>query len=161
MKYDLSNNYKVELSDAYYAKLKDKKAWVEIKELKMKRNLDQNGLYWLWLTCIEQESGNDRHELHYLYRALNLQKPEEEITKIIREDVWLKIKKCIDGFKYFPGMNLVIDIISRSTTDLDESFEFPAYMDFIKKHARVNFNVILLNLDEKNFEDFYREYGFR
>ena len=159
MKYDLKNNYKLECAEEYFNKLKEKKAWIELREIRMKRSIDQNALYWLWLTCIEIEGSQDRNELHYLYRALFLQKEDYYIETIIRPELWQKVKVKISEFIYFEGLNLIIDIISKSTTEL-ESDEFTEYLSKIQKHARVNFNIILLNLKDKNFEEFYREYGF-
>lgn len=160
MKLDLNNDYKIEVANEYLKKLIEKKAMIELRELRVKRNLDQNGLYWLWLTCIETETQHEKNEIHYLYRSTFLQKEEEQILSILKESLWQKVKKYIQDFKYFPGMNLVIDIISESTTNLDE-LQFTYYLNEVKKHARVNMGIILLTLKDKNFEAFYREYGFK
>ncbi len=157
MKYDLKNKYKAQLADEYYNKLKEKGAYIELREVKLKRNLDQNGLYWLWLSCIQHETGYEKEQLHFLYRANYLQKPDEKIEKILQVELWHRIKRLISEFVYFEGLGDIINIISYSTTDL-ETDEFAGYMTKIKQHAKTFFNVTLLSLDEQNFTEFYREY---
>lgn len=158
---DSKNSYKVEVGRKYFDELLTKRAVIELKEKRLKRSLDENGLYWLWLTAIQTEIQQDKNELHFLYRCLFLQRDEDYILKIIKQDLWIKIKKYITDFRYFEGLRQVADVISRSTTELDESIEFPKYLKEIQNHARVYFSIILLNREEKNFADFYREYGFR
>ena len=160
MKYDLSNKYKAQIAREYFEKLISKGAFIELREVKMKRNLSQNALYWIWLQCIEVETGTDKNELHFMYRALFIPREESYITEIIKPELYTKIKPRIDNFHYFEGLELVIDVISFSTTNLDES-QFALYLTNIKKHAKVNHGVTLLNQDEKNFEDFYKHYNFR
>ena len=33
-----------------------------------KRSINQNALYWMWLTCIEQETGNEKEDLHEAFK---------------------------------------------------------------------------------------------
>lgn len=165
MKYDLKNGYKVQIAQEYFKKLIDKKAWIELKELRVPHSIDAHRLYFVWLNCIAKETGLDKDELHFLYRAKFLQRDEEYIIKIIRPELWDTIKKYLIDFKYFEGMNIVIDIISYSTSisgnkNAQDDKKFSEYLSNIRKHARVNFGVILLSMKDKNFTDFYREYGF-
>ena len=37
---------------------------VEITEKKPVRTVSQHKLYWLWLTCLSFETGNDKDDLH-------------------------------------------------------------------------------------------------
>ena len=160
MKYDLKKSFKAEAAQEYFAKLITKKAYIELREIKLKRKLDQNGLYWVWLSCLQNETEIDKHELHYLFRAHFLPKPEGEIIEVLQVPFYQQLKRIISGFKYVPGMNEVIDVISYSTTDLDIA-QFAAYLTQIKEFSRVNFNVVLLNLEDEHFMEFYKEYGFR
>ena len=165
MKYNLSSSYKTELAELYFTKLKEKKAWIELKELHIPHSIDAHRLYWVWLNCIAKETGIDKNELHYLYRATFLRKPIEEILKYLKPELWVSIYRFITDFRYFPDMNLVIDIISQSTAislnnNPQNDAEFSQYLKEIRNHARVNFNIILLTLDDKNFVEFYREYGY-
>jgi hypothetical protein len=160
MKYDLSNSFKSECAREYLNDLITKKVHIELKELKGKRNLDQNSLYWVWLSAIQEETGILKDEVHCLYRAMFLFKPDEYITKIIRPELWERLKSLISQFHYFKGLNDIIDVISESTTDQDIP-QFSEYLKKIQIHARANMGVILLNLEDKHFEEFYKEYGFK
>jgi hypothetical protein len=41
-----------------------------------------------------------------------------------------------------------------------DSAKFNEYLKNIQKHARVYFNVILLNKKDQKFKEFYRQYGY-
>jgi len=162
MKYDLSNEYKKQCFFEFANKLATDKKMVELKECKLKdiqRTNDQNALYWVWLTCIQHENGMDKNHAHFLYRAMYLQKSDEHIEKLIRTEIWKEVKKYIQNFTYFEWLGEIIDFISFHTPDNGTS-EFAEYLKKIKIHARANMGIILVNLDEKTFVDFYREYGF-
>lgn len=60
----------ISLIDRIFAK--GKKA--EIKQVNEKRTLSQNNLYWLWLTCIEKETGNNKEYLHAYFKEQYLNK---------------------------------------------------------------------------------------
>lgn len=158
MKYNTNIEYKAQQAREYLEKLIKNKKLIELKELKFKRSTDQNALYWLWLTVIEVESGNNRNEMHMLYRYNFLPKDDEKISKIIIPELWQKAKLRLLSFRYFPGLEDIIDIISYSTTSL-ETDGFSAYLEKIKAHAKDTMDIILLNLDEKNFLDFAKEYN--
>ena len=157
MKYDLKSEFKTNSADEYYAKLKEKKAYIELREIKLKRKLDQNGLYWLWLTCIQQETGMYKDELHVLYRAKFLRRSDDYVEKVIKPNVWNRIKEISEQFLFRTEMREIIDLISKSTTEL-EIDQFASYLNKIKDHAKNNFNVVLLNLEESQFNEFYKEY---
>ena len=65
------NNRKeaIEYIDSLFAQ--DKRVTIVIT--KEKRTLDQNRLYWLWLTCISINTGNEKEDLHeyFIYKYLN------------------------------------------------------------------------------------------
>lgn len=157
MKYDLNNKYKLQLAEEYFQKLKKEGAFIDLKKVKQKRSLDQNALYWLWLTVIEVETGHFRNESHLLYRAMFLRKDETKIRQIIIPDLWEKVRNKIDFFQYFKGLEDIINIISLSTTDL-ETDSFTNYLEKIRDHAKLKMDVTLLTQDEQAFEDFYKEY---
>lgn len=159
VKFDLSKAFKQEAANDYFKILSDKKAFIELREIKLKRSLDANGLYWLWLTCLEKETGNLKDELHLLYRATYLTKSDEHIERILRPDLWRKLKKLIDEFHCFNGLNQIIDVIAESTTEQDTA-QFSEYLKKIQIHARANMNVILLNQEDQHFAEFYKMYGF-
>jgi hypothetical protein len=41
---------------------------IKISKYREKRSIDQNSLYWLWLTCISEETGNDKEDLHSYFK---------------------------------------------------------------------------------------------
>lgn len=50
---------------AYVDDLKaDKKYIVEVKVERERRSVSQNALYWLWLTCLMDETGEHKDNLH-------------------------------------------------------------------------------------------------
>jgi hypothetical protein len=166
MNYDLSNNYKLEVAKQRFQELADKKAMIELKELQVPHSISSHRLYFVWLNCIAIETGRDKDELHHLYRMTFLQRPEEEILEYLKPEFWQTIQRFIIDFKYFSGAELVVNTISESTAfsanknPIDDE-KFSRYMNNIRKHARVNFGVILLTKDDQNFKEFYREYGFK
>jgi len=160
-RYDLSKDYKRQSAEAYFKKLLDKNAVIDLKKIdldKIKRSLDQNALMWLWLKCIEKETGNDKNEFHLLYRANFLAKEDSYITKIIIPSLWEKTKIRIGLFDYFKGLGDIIDIISYSTTEQDVA-GILEYLNKIQDHANDSMDIILPKLEEKLFSDFYNEYA--
>jgi len=156
-KYNLSNQFKEELFIKRVKALLKKKCLVELKEVKTTRSIDQNALYWLWLTVIEVETGNAKEHMHLLYRYNFLSKADEYITKIIIPSLWSKTKQQLMAFNYFKGLEDFIDLISYSTTDQDTA-QFTQYLEKIKAHASAQMSVELLTRDEKNFLEFAKEY---
>jgi hypothetical protein len=103
----------------------------ELKRLVVKRSLSQNALYWMWLSCISDETGNDKDNLHDYYRESFM--PKKEV--LVFSETRMKPK---------------------STTELDTS-EFTVYLEKIRIHA-AEWNVILPLPVDKNFEEFYAKY---
>jgi len=46
---------------------------VEVRRPKRKRSLSQNGLYWMWLGVISDETGNDPDVLHEFFKLKYLE----------------------------------------------------------------------------------------
>lgn len=103
----------------------------ELKRLVVKRSLSQNALYWLWLSCISDETGNDKDNLHCYYSNMFL----PNIYILVFSETMIKPK---------------------STTELDTA-EFTVYLEKIRIHA-AEWNVILPLPVDKNFEEFYAKY---
>ncbi len=55
--------------EAAVNKLKDGKYVMVIKEIQHSRSLQQNRLYWIWLTIIADETGHEPKEMHEYFRA--------------------------------------------------------------------------------------------
>lgn len=105
---------------------------VSIKKKRWKRSISQNNLYWLWLTCIEQETGNDKDDLHDYFRMKFLGAEE------------------LDVF----GERLVRIV---STTKKD-TLQFKQYLDKIQLFALLELKITLPNPDDKYWSDFYGMY---
>jgi len=116
----------------YIDKLPDKKFTVEIKQKREIRSLSQNALYWLWLTCIMAETGNDKDFLHEYFGKKYLPK---ESRIICREKVEITV----------------------STTGLD-TLQFTHYLNRVQQFANVEFGIILPNPNDLHFKEFYETY---
>lgn len=117
---------------SYIQRLDIKKLYtVEVLEKKANRSISQNSLYWLWLTCIEFETGNDRDELHEIFK-----------------------KKFILPKK----VNIYGTEIERySTTDLDTA-QFKQYLDKIQIFASTELAITLPDPESKYWDEFYSYY---
>lgn len=158
--YDLSRPFKVNSFKEWSAKLIEQKKTVKLETIGKKRTIDQNALHWLWMTAIEKETGNSKNEMHLLYRANFLAKPDDYITTIIIPDLWYKCKLKIKFFQYFKGLEDIIDIISESTTMQDKK-NMAQFEDKVKRHAMDSMGIMLLTKDEKGYIDFINELSNR
>ena len=149
------NKKKYGEADAYFNKLKEKGVIIEVKEVRGKRTLDQNGLYWLWLTVIEGQAGYNRDELHCLFKAKFLRKkvPDNLIVPKTME----RINELAANFQYYNYLPNIIDIISTSTTELDTK-EFAKYLTSIQDYTVQNMKIELKTLKDINFDKFYSEF---
>jgi hypothetical protein len=104
---------------------------VEILHKNPNRSISQNSLYWLWLTCIEHETGTNRDELHDYFKHKFILPSEVEIfgEKIMR---W-------------------------TTTDKD-TLQFKQYLDKIQIFASTELGIKLPDPEDKYWQDFYNYY---
>lgn len=156
MKYNTEKLIEAQNAREYLDKLICKKAPIDVREIKGPRNLDQNALYWVFMTMIENATGMKKEQVHYLYRGMKLRKPDEEITAWMYPELWERVKKHLDSFHYFDGLDNLIDMISYSTTSLDTS-KFTWYLNEIKSHAWENMEIELITLEDQRFREFYNE----
>lgn len=149
------NKKKYREAELYLEKLQKKEVVIEIREIKKKRTLDQNGLYWLWLTVVEKESGYTREELHCLFKAKFLRK---DVPKnLIIPKTMERINELAGNFEYYDYLPNIIDVISKSTTELDTK-EFAKYLTEIQDFGSQNFKVELKTLKDIDFDKFYNEF---
>lgn len=85
-------------------------AWVDILVRVPKRSISQNSFYWLYLTVISNETGNDAEDLHGFFKRQFL--PITEGTITLKDGVHHTYKKL------------------SSTTELSKA-EFGEYLDKI------------------------------
>ena len=104
---------------------------VEVLEKNPNRSISQNNLMWLWLTCIEHETGQDRTEIHELFKRK-----------------WI-LPKVIEKF----GVKAEI----YTTTDLDTS-QFKQYLDKIQILASTELGIDLPDPESKYWQEFYEYY---
>lgn len=109
-----------------------KKYTVNITQKRVKRTISQNALYWLWLTCIEFETGNDKDVLHDFFKFKYL---KAETIKIFDEDI----------FRY-------------STTKLN-TIQFKYYLDQIQIFASTELAIKLPDPADQYWEEFYSFYS--
>jgi hypothetical protein len=59
---------------------------LSIRKEQEKRSLDQNALMWLWFACIENETGQDKYDVHdhycsrFLRRTISINGQEETVV---------------------------------------------------------------------------------
>ena len=117
----------------YVNKLPDgKKYSVEIKLKREKRSVDQNSLMWLWLSCIYDETGNDKDTLHEYFKE-----------KFLGSENRIAFNQSVT--------------VRNSTTKLDTK-QFTDYLERIQQFANVELGIILPNPDDLAWPDFYEFY---
>lgn len=104
---------------------------VEITERRIRRTISQNGLYWLWLTCISHETGNDKDVLHEFF----------------------KHKYIIPESKFVFGESVEV----LSTTGLN-TIQFKYLLDNIQIFASTELAITLPDPADKRWEEFYDYY---
>ena len=113
-----------------------KKYIVEIKLKRDRRTIDQNSLYWLWLKCIMNETGQHKDDLHEYFkkRFLGVETHKIELASVIYS----------------------FDV-AKSTTKLDTK-EMKYYLDRVQQFANSELGIILPNPEDLQWEEFYNHY---
>ena len=121
---------------SYIERLKPEKQYsVEISVKKDQRSIQANRLYWLWVSCLESETGNDKEILHHELRMMFLPRKQGMLNGRQVE---------------IPG----------STAGLDTG-QFKQYLDKIQVFAASELGVHLPDPDDLIFESFYDYYKDR
>jgi hypothetical protein len=128
MKLDLSKQIDVERFRLRGKKLIEEKAKVDLTKHMPKRSTKQNALYWMWLTCIQDETGNDKDYLHDYFARKFLGEEEIEVFGVKRK-------------------------VPKHTPDNDTK-EFTEYLDKIMHFAREEQSIYLPMPDMRGYEDF-------
>ena len=117
----------------YIGKLpEEKKYLIEIKLKRDRRSIDQNRLYWLWLNCIMDETGNQKDDLHVYFKQR-----------------FLGVEN-----RYLFGENIVLE---KSTAKLDTK-QMTDYLDRVQQFANTELGILLPNPDDLYFQEFYDKY---
>ena len=105
---------------------------VEITERRIRRTISQNGLYWLWLTCISHETGNDKDDLHEFFKQ-----------KYLADETTLVFGKYV--------------VTRKSTTNLN-TVQFKYLLDNVQIFASTELAITLPDPEDKRWEEFYDYY---
>jgi hypothetical protein len=99
---------------------------VTVERRKKNRTLPQNALYWLWLTYLEDATGQDKEDFHNFFKKRHL-------VRLVK-------------FKGKAGKEITEKIVG-STTELD-SFAFTEYLEKVQVEASELFGVNLPSPDD-------------
>ena len=95
------------------------------------RSIEQNALMWLWFTCIENETGTPRQDVHDYY-----------CRKFLRKNI------------NWNGRNeVVVEGTSKQTKE-----RMTVFLNQVQADAATEFGITLPNPDDRYFEDFYNTY---
>jgi hypothetical protein len=132
----IRNNRDREAVANYITKLPDGKQYdVNVSQKRQKRTISQNSLYWLWLTCIHNETGNDKDILHREFAKKYLPKKSGHFfDEVVEHPV--------------------------STTSLDTK-QFTEYLDKIQVFVNAELGIVLPNPEDQIWEIFYETYKDR
>jgi hypothetical protein len=106
---------------------------IKVSKIKKKRSFDQNSLYFLYLGCISQETGNDKDQLHEYFKQKYL------------------------GYNHYNLLNEHV-IKTKSTTELTTK-QFTEYIEKIVIFASQELNIILPNPSDLQFKEFCNYYS--
>lgn len=113
---------------SYIDKLPDKKYEVLINLQREKRSINQNSLYWLWIACICEDTGNSKEMVHHELRM-----------------------------KFLPHFSGKLGIEPTSTTMLD-TLSMKKYLDEVNLWAAEYLGIILPDPEDKYWSEFYDRY---
>lgn len=136
MRFVIQDNKSREAILTYIQKLNEKKRYEVLISLKKeKRTIPQNRLYWLYLSCISDETGMDKDDLHVHFKRKFLQKEEIVI-----------------------GNEVVMS--TYSTTELTTK-QFTDYINQIVAFASSELGIVLPDPADLYWEQFYEQYKHR
>ena len=132
MKRKLDTEIDREMIIAKISHLELKKYSIDIIRRIIRRTINQNSLYWLWITCIEAETGNDRNDLHDFFKQKFL----------------------------IPEIILVFNHEQErlSTINLN-TLQFKNYLDKIQGFAMTELSIRLPDPEDQYWEEFYSYYS--
>lgn len=108
------------------------KRWV-VKIEPDKRSTSQNKLYWMWLNCIGDETGNSADDLHEVFK-----------NNLLKKEINIKGSKMQSAI---------------STTKLNRA-QFTRYLERIEQWG-LKYNIYLPHPDDDGWKEFEKKYKFR
>lgn len=116
---------------AVFSTLRDGRYVVTITKDRARRSLDQNALMWLWFSCVESETGTDRHDVHDYYCA-----------KFLRRTI---------------AWNGTERTVVEGTRRLSKE-RMAEFLGKVQADAATEFGIRLPNPEDRYFEEFYQTY---
>ena len=116
------------------SQLKNGKYKLTIQKHAEKRTVSQNGLFWMWMACIEQQTGTDKQDVHDYY-----------CVRFLRREAVINDKSTV-----------VIGGTSKLNT-----LQMTNFMDKVKADAATEFGIMLPLPEDKYYEQFINEYKYR
>ena len=104
---------------------------LEIKKNVKKRTVDQNALMWMWLTCIEDETGTLKQDVYEYY-----------CKKFLWRNVFINGKE---------------EIVVRTTSKLNTA-EMTVFLNKVQADAASEFGIRLPSPDDQYFNSFTNRY---
>ena len=114
--------------------LRNGKYRVKIERYTEPRTLNQNALMWLWFTCIEQETGTDKQDVHDYY-----------CNRYLRRTAFIKGKETV---------------IAGSTSKLN-TVQMTDFMNKIQDDAAAELGIVLPLPADRFYQEFINEYQYR
>ena len=106
---------------------------IVIKKASEKRSVPQNDLMWMWLTCIERETGTPKDDI-YMYYC------KKFLMKTIR--VGEKLERIY------------------STSSKLNTEQMKSFLDKIQADALSELGITLPNPEDRFFEQFYQQFNY-
>lgn len=133
MKFKIRTDKDKSIVADYIASLPQGKVFTaEIKVHRERRSINQNSLYWLWLACLQDETGAYKDDLHECFKSKFLPHTTKEV---LGEDIR----------------------VVQSTSSLD-SKEMTSYLERIKIFAQTELGCVLPLPEDLGWEQFYEQY---
>lgn len=120
--------------DFMCSQLRNGRYKVTIERYTEPRSLSQNALMWLWFTCIEQETGTNKQDIHDYYCNMYLRRTA-----------------------YFKGKEKVI---AGSTSKLN-TLQMTDFLNKVKADAASEFGIYLPLPEDRYYQEFVNEYKNR
>lgn len=118
--------------NARFSRLANGNYTVAISRVRKKRTTDQNSLYWMWLKCVADETGNTTDDLHEWCKRKFLSPRVVEI--------------CGERAEIAP-----------STASLDTS-DMTTYLNSVQAWAASELGITLPSPEDRYYEDFENNY---
>lgn len=113
------------------ATLRNGRYVVTIAREKEPRSIEQNALMWLWFTCIEQETGVSKQDIHDYY--------------------------CRKYLRKYIQWNGRQEVIAEGTSKQSKE-RMTWFLNNIQADAASEFGITLPNPEDRYFEEFYQTY---